>query len=172
MDNESVDLGLVDRLEAESFGEPGNRTFRLVARTSDGKGAVSLWLEKEQLVMLGSALEQLLDRVNPHDGIQPESDAPGHFHGELEARVGSMSVGYDESLGGFELQAADLVSDTGITAIRVLARRSDIEETKEQIEAIVAAGRPRCVLCGRPMGDQPHFCPESNGHAEVRTSLQ
>ena len=47
-------LGPVDGVTAESFGEPGRRTFRLFAQT--GPGRVSLWLEKEQVVMLGSAL--------------------------------------------------------------------------------------------------------------------
>lgn len=171
MDNQRLDLGLVDRLRAETFGEPGSRTFRLLAETGNGLGSISLWLEKEQLVVLGSALEQLLERVKPTDGLTPRSDRLGTFEGELEVRVGSMAVGFNELEGGFEFEVGDLVSDTGWSGIRVLARRQDIEETKRQIDEIVAGSRPRCVLCGRPLTGEPHFCPESNGHAEVGLRL-
>jgi uncharacterized repeat protein (TIGR03847 family) len=35
--------------------------------------------------------------------------------------------------------------------------------------AIVAAGRPICVLCGRPIDPEGHFCPKRNGHGEHAT---
>ena len=36
-----------------------------------------------------------------------------------------------------------------------------------RIGSVVAAGRPRCPLCGRPLeGDGAHFCPGANGHAD------
>ena len=33
---------------------------------------------------------------------------------------------------------------------------------------VVAAGRPRCPLCSRPMeADGQHFCPGSDGHSQL-----
>ena len=37
----------INRLEPESIGEPGKRTFRLLA--DSGTSSAILWLEKEQL---------------------------------------------------------------------------------------------------------------------------
>src|ERR1039457_3843945 len=54
-DGRRLNLGVVQQLEAESFGDPGQRTFRLRATTSSG--GVDLWLEKEQIVALGAAVE-------------------------------------------------------------------------------------------------------------------
>jgi hypothetical protein len=30
--------------------------------------------------------------------------------------------------------------------------------------AVVAAGRPRCTMCGEPMDPEGHVCPQQNGH--------
>jgi uncharacterized repeat protein (TIGR03847 family) len=168
VENQRLDLGLVSSIQAESFGEPGHRTFRLFVETPDGQ--VSLWLEKEQVVMLGSAVAELLERVPANRGEDPESDALKSFQGELEARVGSLSIGYDASLGGFTLEAADLSSAfdlSNISSIGCLATRAQFSDMRDQIEGIVAAGRPRCPLCSTPLSGGPHFCPESNGHAQL-----
>jgi hypothetical protein len=29
---------------------------------------------------------------------------------------------------------------------------------------VAAAGRPRCELCGNPIGPEGHVCPALNGH--------
>ena len=164
MDTRRLDLGLVAGLSVQSFGEPGQRTFRLLARTEEGD--VSLWLEKEQVVMLGDALEELLTRIPPPGGLDPTRLSSGTpFMGELEARVGSMELGYDRGRDGFSVIAADLMSAMPVDAIAFLADRRQFESMREEIETIVAASRPRCVLCGTPLTSEPHFCPPSNGHA-------
>jgi len=168
VENQRLDLGLVSSIQAESFGEPGQRTFRLFVATPDGQ--VSLWLEKEQVVMLGSAIAELLERVPANRGKDPESDALKSFEGELEARVGALTIGYDASLRGFTLEAAELSSAfdlSTISSIGCLATRAQFSEMRDQIEGIVAAGRPRCPLCSVPLSGGPHFCPESNGHAQL-----
>lgn len=160
-----MDLGLVSALRAEAFGEPGNRTFRIFATTPEGK--LSLWLEKEQVVMLGSALDELLQRVPKSRGEDPESDVIRSFMGELEVKVGSLAIGYDADHSGFTLEASDFSSAFDLSAIGLLGSRSQFEKLEDEIEEIVSAGRPRCPLCGRPVTGDAHFCPESNGHTEV-----
>ena len=64
------------RLEPESIGEPGKRTFRLIAES--GTSSAILWLEKEQLFQLALAAQQVCDEL-PSSG--DNADAPS----ELEA---------------------------------------------------------------------------------------
>ncbi len=158
-----MDLGLVTDLVAEAFGEPGNRTFRLMAETAEG--AVSLWLEKEQIVALGSALEELLERIS--GGQAPVVAPTPVFVGELEVRVGSLTLAFDGDRGGFVIEASDFISPFDFESIRFMTSREHLRRVEEQIERIVAAGRPRCPLCGTPLSGEPHFCPPSNGHAHL-----
>jgi uncharacterized repeat protein (TIGR03847 family) len=163
-----LDLGPVESVKAESFGEPGQRTFRLLAQT--GEGTVSLWLEKQQLAMLGAALEDLLERtLEQHVMPAAEAETSG-FVGELEVRVGSLAVGFDPEGEGFSLEAADFTSALGLSSITIRARRDQFVSLEQEISEIVSQSRPRCALCGQPLTSGPHFCPESNGHARVGES--
>ena len=71
-----IDFGLVDVVDAEAIGEPGQRTFRLRARS--GAMRAALWMEKEQLTVLGRAISRLLaDRAPRRDDPLP---APPEMH--------------------------------------------------------------------------------------------
>jgi len=155
----------VRALQAQSFGEPGQRTFRLRAETEEG--TVSLWLEKEQVVMLGTAVDEVLRRVPVGFGVHPESDVLRSFIGELEVKAGALTLSYDADHAGFLLEAGDFASAFALTSIALLASRQQLESVGDEIREIVAAGRPRCPLCGTPLTGGAHFCPESNGHLEV-----
>jgi uncharacterized repeat protein (TIGR03847 family) len=160
-----LDLGLVARLTVESFGEPGRRTFRIFAETSEG--ALSLWIEKEQVIGLANALDELLTRVTPPRGTQPTANSRSAFLGDLEVKVATLAVGYDPEVDAFTLTGSEFLTDLPVERVSLFADRSQLEEVKTQSEEIVAAGRPRCVLCGTPLTGEPHFCPESNGHSPV-----
>jgi uncharacterized repeat protein (TIGR03847 family) len=165
VDTSSLDLGLVSRLAVESFGEPGRRTFRIYAETAEG--ALSLWLEKEQVVGLANALDELLDRVAPPRGTNPTSDARSTFMGDLEVKVATLAVGYDPHADGFTITGSEFLTDLPLKRVSLLADRGQVEQARDQSEEIVAAGRPRCLLCGTPLTGEPHFCPQSNGHSHV-----
>jgi uncharacterized repeat protein (TIGR03847 family) len=160
-----LDLGLVADLEVESFGEPGRRTFRILANT--GQGTVSLWIEKEQVVLLGAAIEELLQRIRPPSGISPQTGQSGTFIGDLEVRTASLTLAYDGGVDGFALAATDFLSQLPIESIELVASREQLTRLEAQVEDIVSASRPRCVLCGTPLTGEAHFCAESNGHASV-----
>lgn len=164
MNNPTLDLGLALAVKAESFGEPGHRTFRILVET--GAGKVSVWLEKEQVAALGSAIDELLERVSG-GASEDRQDAAPTFTGELEVKAGSLSVGYDQRLGSFLIEAGDFTSPFDISSISFRGTREQFEEVRDQIDEIVAASRPRCPLCGRPLTGGSHFCPESNGHAHL-----
>lgn len=163
MNERRLELGLVEELDAESFGEPGNRTFRLLLTLPGAE--VSVWLEKEQLVMLGAAIEELLLRVPPA-AVSPEARGLGQeMTGDLELKPGSLAIGYLSDLQVYMLEATDFVSALAIDTLRFFTSRRQLENVRKQIEDINRGGRPRCPLCGRPITGEPHFCPESNGHS-------
>ena len=82
-------------------------------------------------------------------------------------RSGTLELGYDRTRDGFTLVARELESPLPLDAVALLADRRQIEGIHDEIDTIVAASRPRCVLCGTPLTGEPHFCPPSNGHASL-----
>jgi len=175
-------FGPASRLQAQSIGEPGQRTFRLLVESPDG-GAAVLWLEKEQLQALGLAVEQLL--AEPQGRLassaravsQPDQDSFPDA-GALDFKVGRLALGQDESelengpryvLLAYDLETTspeeqDEPSSPPTFAVR--ATRDQLRALSRNIAEVVAAGRPRCPLCGEPVqhvGDL-HGCVRSNGH--------
>ena len=61
-----IDFGMVDAVDAEAIGDPGQRTFRI--RVRSGANYAALWLEKEQLSALGRGISQLLADRAPQRG--------------------------------------------------------------------------------------------------------
>lgn len=188
MARDANDFGLIDRLQASSVGLPGQRTFRLQFINDDGRGA-ALWIEKEQLQALGTAVDQLLAQL----AAEQEQPVPGQGPGwldlaarepepgadpdpsflespEVEFRIGRLALGYDEARARFTLLVHDLEGDQEGTAdFRCMVTREQLRRLSRQIEAVVAAGRPTCPLCGTPLSaGTAHFCPPSNGHAPVQ----
>ena len=51
-------LGNPRSIIAETFGEPGRRTFRLVIESGEARS--DIWLEKEQLLQLGVYLQEAI----------------------------------------------------------------------------------------------------------------
>jgi uncharacterized repeat protein (TIGR03847 family) len=159
------EIGDVQRAMVEAIGEPGHRRFRLVA-VIDGETYIA-WMEKQQLDALGRALEQVLDQL-PDRGpeVLPTHDpVEFDFATRRQFRVGRMELGFDEEHDRLVVIAhdieADLDEDSGFTC---RFTRSQARELSGEAATVVAAGRPRCVLCGQPMGQGPHACPQQNGH--------
>jgi uncharacterized repeat protein (TIGR03847 family) len=102
-----MDLEQVDRITADAVGEPGSRTFYLQMRS--GAEVVSVILEKEQLRLLASSVEELLGRVERATEVVPEAE--GGLEEPLEPawRVGRLSLGYHEDLDLVLLEVEELV---------------------------------------------------------------
>jgi uncharacterized repeat protein (TIGR03847 family) len=175
-------FGPASRLQAQALGKPGERTFRLLVESDDARSAV-LWLEKEQLQALGLALEQLL--AEPQGRLASSSKAPSQptlesfpVQPTVDFKVGRLALGQDE--GELEtgpryiLLAYDIESTTTEEQDEPLspptflcrATREQLRALSRNIADVVAAGRPRCPLCGEPVQrlDQPHGCVRANGH--------
>ena len=89
------DLGLTDSIEAETLGEPGQRTFNIKARS--GRGEAVVWMEKEQLFQVGVSLKQFLatrestaDPV-PFSPAHPETSYPIEIEFKI-TREGKLAI--------------------------------------------------------------------------------
>ena len=181
-----MDLEQVDRITADAVGEPGSRTFYLQMRS--GAEIVSVILEKQQLQLLASSIEELLGQLERATDVVPGAD--GGLEEPLEPlwRVGRLSLGYHEDLDLVLLEVEELVpededeedaeNDEATAAapepileptpepqrIRVWATREQMLGLARHGSAVVAAGRPLCQFCGNPLDPAGHTCPAMNGH--------
>lgn len=179
MASNAYDFGLVERLQASAVGLPGQRTFRLQFQNDEGRSA-ALWLEKEQLQALGDAIDQLIaqlsndqfvDLVNVNSPAEPEAIAEEFFpEPVVEFKIGRLALGYDESRSRFTLLVHDIEADqTGAASFRCMVTKEQLQRLSEQVDVVIAAGRPVCPLCGAPLETGvAHFCPPSNGHASTQ----
>lgn len=165
------DFDVVTRLETDAVGAPGQRRFRLVV--ANEQGTAVLWLEKEQLQALSLAVDQVLTQLKPlwsRTAKPAAATESSGFDGQatVEFRVGRLGLGYDEERERYVLVAHDIEAEhDDVPNLRCLATRTQLNHLSDSIGALASAGRPRCPLCGTPLGDGPHFCPGSNGHSHA-----
>ena len=169
----SFDFDEPDHFTAGTVGEPGHRVFYLQAAQ---EGAVAtLRLEKQQVVVLAEYLAGLLE---PSEG-EGEDEAAALIEPVLaEWVVGSLAVAYEEEADRVLLVAEELVApsededededdgdlegeDDAATARFHLSRAQAVAFIRRTGE-LVAAGRPACPLCGRPIDPEGHACPKLN----------
>ena len=163
-----IDFNLVDAIDAEAIGVPGERTFRLRIRA--GNNRASLWMEKEQLAEIGRALSQILAELSQARG-RAEGPAPsvGDFADpDVDFRIARLGLDFQPEEQHIVLLADDreALESGGSPAFRMEISRAMALSLIQSIPSIVGAGRPLCPLCGRPLEDGgEHFCPPSNGHS-------
>ncbi len=166
-------LGALSRIEAETFGDPGRRTFRLVLQS--GRATSYVWLEKEQLFQLGAGLKEAVDRQTESDRGRVSSPTAPSWAGaetliEFKARV--LSGRHDQDTNSFYLQAqgvADEQSGEEAPSASFWITLDQASVLADQCLRICAAGRPPCFLCGLPIDPSGHVCPRANGHAVFET---
>jgi len=154
-----------DRIQIEAIGQPGERRFRLLAIVNAQTYAI--WMEKQQVHALGLALEQMLERLPDVGPILPTRADLNEFDRETrkQFRVGRMELGYDEDEDRLVIVAHDInTDDESDAAFACRVTREQARDVSAEAAAVVAAGRPRCTMCGEPMGPEPHVCPQQNGH--------
>ncbi|MGZ4108571.1 MAG: DUF3090 family protein [Actinomycetota bacterium] len=176
-----MDLEQVDRITADAVGEPGSRTFYLQMRS--GAEVVSVLLEKQQLQLLASSIEELLGQLEQATDVVAGADAGLEEPLDPLWRVGRLSLGYHEDLDLVLLEVEELVpedeesdEETDVVPEAILEpaperQRIRVWATREQMlglarhgAVVVAAGRPLCQFCGNPLDPAGHTCPAMNGH--------
>lgn len=168
----------IDAIDAESFGEPGKRTFRVRVRRD--AEAASLWVEKQQLAALGEAIPRLLEELSTPD--QHANDAVGsigYFPDEpsIEFKVGRLALGYSTDEDRLVLMVHALPEEneeeeagdeTTTPTFMCRFTREQARHLSDSCAKAVEGGRPLCVVCHRPIDPEGHFCPRSNGHQKIQ----
>ncbi|HVU91260.1 MAG TPA: DUF3090 domain-containing protein [Jatrophihabitans sp.] len=167
------------RFVAGTVGTPGDRTFYLQA--VDGARVVSVALEKQQVAILADRLEQLLDEVVERTGTALPAAATDNEAlaqpVDEEFRVAAMGLAWDGDAGVVIIEAQAPVDspeeaeetlledvEDGPDALRVRIDPRVARSFVERARRLVAAGRPPCPLCGRPLDPNGHVCVRLNGY--------
>lgn len=150
-------------------GLPGDRTFFVQAQ--DEHELVTLLVEKGQVEGLGELIARLLARVDDVPATDWDRDAMDlRTPIEPRWRVGELSVGVDPDQSRFVIELAELVveEEREPWEVRIWIDQDQARRLAAHAEEIIGQGRPRCELCGRPMGpDGDHVCPAMNGHGSL-----
>ena len=171
----TFDLDAVQRITAGAVGPKGQRVFYVQARR--GSRLITLAAEKEQVRALAEAVARLLDGLaekNPRLATSDDmfvTDMSLEEPLEPEFRVAQMGLGYDAERDMVVLLIQGVAEEEegeGQTA-RFSASRPQMRALSSHAAQVVAAGRPICGNCGRPLDPSGHFCPQRNGHGPVYT---
>lgn len=157
---------------ADYVGRPGERTFYLQARGAEG--AFSFLVEKAQVQALAERAGELLVMIDGTDEIRaapPQRDPALALHTPVDPqwRVGTIALGYEQD-SDTVVVSLESVSDPGAgdddttEEVQILLGRAQMRAFVRHALAVVAEGRPICVLCGLPIDPGGHVCPASNGH--------
>ncbi len=166
-------LGPLSRIVAETFGEPGRRTFRLVLESGHATGYV--WLEKEQLFQLGAGLKEAVERQTDEERERGSFPTAAAWEGDetlIEFKARALSGRHDQDTNSFYLQAqgdADEESSESPPSVSFWITLTQAATLADESLRICASGRPPCYLCGLPIDPGGHVCPRANGHAVFET---
>ena len=171
-------LGAVSSIEAQTFGEPGQRTFRLDLHS--GPAYCSVWMEKEQLFQLAVHLRDSVGRLSQEDREKDSDLREESWSGSeltIDFKAGQMLLSYDQASNAFYIQAYERETDdpgeedtpqndepgeTESVGFWITTAQAGV--MAEEALKICAAGRPTCFLCGQPINPEGHACPRANGH--------
>jgi uncharacterized repeat protein (TIGR03847 family) len=161
----SIELGLAKAIDAETFGQPGQRTFRLRIIGENAESA-SLWMEKEQFQALSLALGQVLSELrDPGSAKEP----PFYEFPEIadhDFKVGRMALGLDTADRTVVLYISETeAQDDDEPTLRVRLSQDHWGTLRGRLDEIIARGRPVCPLCNAPMVEGGHACIRGNGHS-------
>jgi len=159
--------GDAQRVRADALGEPGKRRFRLLV-VLDNETHI-IWLEKQQLEALGIAIEQLLDQLPERPLSLDSSFSVAEFDDDTRSqfRAGRMELGFDVANDRLIIAAHDIQQEESEASpsLSIRITRTQAVDLSAEAARVVAAGRPRCPMCGELIEPgEVHVCPEQNGH--------
>ena len=163
------DLPDVDRFVPGAVGEPGQRVFYLQAVAGDE--IVTVRCEKTQVAALADYLAQLLADLPTADVTTVASELELAEPVEEEWIAGQIGVVFDEGRDRMVVRIDELRADEDefddtatLGMLRVALTRPQVQSFVVRAATLVAAGRPACPLCGRPIDPEGHMCIKTNGH--------
>lgn len=165
---ENHELDEVTALSAFSIGEPGKRTFFLVLGQEEEW--IRAWLEKEQLQVLGLAIDQFFFTIikepprfpSEGEGKPITNDVPSGLP-SVEYEIDQIALGYDRGTAILDLLVHKPANpEEEQVELNCRVTLTQLKELGNQAKEICAAGRPRCTLCGGPIDPSGHICPRLN----------
>jgi len=161
----TIDFGLARIVDAQTFGEPGERTFRLRVIGATEQSA-SLWMEKQHLQALDLAFTQMLVQLD-YGGKPTELDlAEFPADAEHDFKVGRLALGFDPADKTVVLYVYEIgVEDETNPTLSVRLAQEHCAALGVQLKEIIGGGRPVCPLCGASIDTAGHTCIRSNGHS-------
>ncbi|HEU4514663.1 MAG TPA: DUF3090 domain-containing protein [Nocardioidaceae bacterium] len=180
-----------ERFVAGTVGQPGQRTFFLQARA--GSRITSVALEKQQVSVLATRIDELLDEVmNANEGsstipavapLDLEDAEPLEQPIDEEFRAGTMTLSWDAADERIVLEVFPFTEDSVVSPDQP-EEEIDEPEPEEMLvvrlpagparafakraQTVVAAGRRPCPFCGGPIDPEGHLCPRANGFRRTR----
>ncbi len=175
-----------DRFVAGTVGQPGDRTFFLQAR--DERQLTSVVLEKEQVSILAERVDAMLDEIlRRTDGqasvpvtasVDDEDLEPLEQPIVEEFRVGTLTLAWEgeservvitayavgEGSEDDEEEPPENPDESARDVFMVKLTGAEARSFAKRAQALVAAGRPPCPLCGLALDPDGHICPRQNGY--------
>jgi probable phosphoglycerate mutase len=166
------DLNPASQITVGAIGEPGKRTFFIQGQ--QGLSVVTLVSEKEQIIALSRGIDEILERLGASGQLPLVDEEAMELAEPIDPvfRIGQLGLGYDQASKLLVLVAYELPEEENaatINVVRFWATAEQMRRLARHAAVIVAAGRPVCVLCGRPIDPEGHFCPKRNGHGDKAT---
>ncbi|HEY0754977.1 MAG TPA: DUF3090 family protein [Ktedonobacteraceae bacterium] len=182
------DLGTAEVLGAEAIGQPGQRRFRLFARTR--AFTAILWVEKQQLLELALVIDRFLAQISEGNILRIEAQVeirhnanknlPDNFPlpSDYDFQVGQLRLNFDAEHITFVLVAVpfEVVEnehgelEPSLQTDDALSFQFNVEQAQDltgRISFLERGGRPVCPLCHTPLDGGPHSCVKQNGHREI-----
>lgn len=176
----SFDLPDLDHFITGTIGEPGSRVFYLQA-VAQGQ-VFTLRLEKIQVATLAEVIAGILSDM-PAPAVEETATNIELIEPAIaEWVVGRLGVAHDETTNRIIVVAREIpdpaesdpdapdpdvadpdAAEEGATASFSLTPAQAMAFVR-QAGRTVAAGRPACMLCARPMDPEGHVCIKTNGH--------
>ena len=163
------DFDEVDAFTTGAVGDPGQRTFFIQVRRMGER--VTMKCEKQHSAGLADFLTQIL-ADQPAPAERPLEVAMELADDDAVAFVlGGISLGFDVELGRVIVQFDEAipVDDEGnelpefdAGKVRIAITVGQAVAFAEAAAAVVAAGRPNCLFCGKPINPDGHICPRMN----------
>ncbi len=149
MANPVYEFDPVTRITAGALGEPGHRTFYIQA--DRGLDRITLLCEKEQVMALAEAIDEMLSNLEKEFSLQRSEDITiddvamiVKEPAEPLFRVGSMGLGYDADRDRILLVAQELVAEgeeRDPLEVRFFATREQMQSLELYARGIVEKGR-------------------------------
>lgn len=158
----------VDAFTAGALGQPGSRVFYLQARR--GRQRVAVKCEKQQVAAIVQYLQRALSDLPPPED-RPVADALELAEPIEQLFVlGPIGLGYNQTTDRLIVQLEELpaVDEEGDEVagrdghIRLYVTRGQAASFCEHAAHVIAAGRPDCRWCSRPVDPEGHACPRMN----------